>query len=70
MIVSGVLHYIFKALLLNIFHMVKNAFREDLRTLKRQTGVQCVTYWNRGHWTAAKSSSLTYLENLKKNYII
>lgn len=44
-----------KVQFLNILHMVKNAFREDLGALKRQRGVQGVTLWKRGHRPAAEA---------------
>lgn len=63
---QGVSMVFFKVLFLNILHMVKNAFREDLWAFKRQRGVQGVTHWERGHRTAAEAFPVTHLESLKK----
>lgn len=60
----------FKVLFLSILHVVKNAFREDQGALRRQRGVQGVTYWKRGHRTAAEALPVTHLQSLKKSDII
>lgn len=60
----------FKVQFPNILHTVKNAFREDPGALKRQRGVQGVTYWKTGHRPAAEALPITHLQSLKKNDII
>lgn len=67
MTVSGDFHGIFQS---PVFKYLAHDKKCIQGAFKRQSGVQGVTYWKRGHRTAAEALPVTHLQSLEKNDLI